>query len=308
MMKTIFLCTLLLLACASCTKQVFEADISGRTITVLAPADNLVTSNGTITFWWEKIEEENIKYRIQIVDSSFTSIQQIIADTNVTGDKLVISLAPGKYQWRIQAWNSGTETAFQVYTITVQSSPDLSAQVVNLLSPVNGLVTNDASQVYRWDTLLNADGYRFQVLNSSSALVADYYLTTDSFPLTLADGAYTWQVRAENTFSNSTFSSRAITIDLTAPSAPVALTPADGGTSSNPVTISWSRDATAAGDSVFVSNDSLFINPAISPFYTASSSYNFTGVSGQKYYWRIRSGDAAGNWSAYSATRKFFVQ
>jgi hypothetical protein len=299
---------LMMLLLSNCTKQVFEVDISGKTLTVLAPANNLSTTNSSVTFWWEKIEEDNVYYRIQIVDSSFTSVQEIVADTSTTSDKFTISLSPGKYQWRIQAYNSGSETPYQTFDLTIQSSPDLSGQTVTLLSPVNGLITNTATQVYQWDTLSNTDGYRFQVVNSSSTTISDYFLTTDSFSLTLAEGVYTWKVRAENSFSNSPYTTRTITIDLTAPTTPVPVTPADADTSSNPASITWTRDASAVGDSVFIANDTLFTNPAISPFYTIGTSYNFTGATGQKYFWRIKSGDAAGNWSGYSATRKFYVQ
>ncbi len=306
--RNIFFLFTTIILLSNCTKQVFEADISGKTLTILAPANNLTTTNETITFWWEKINEPNVSYRIQIVDSTFSNIQQIVVDTNTTSDKFVISLSPGKYQWRIQAYNSGTSTQFQTYNLTILSSPDLSGQTVLLISPANALITNTATQVYKWDTLSNADGYRFQVTNSSNALMADYYLTTDSFPLTLSDGTYTWKVRAENSFSNSPYTSRTITIDLTAPTTPVGVTPADADTSANPVGITWTHDVSAAGDSVFISTDTLFANPAITLFYTTTPSYNFTGVTGQKYFWRIKSGDAAGNWSGYSTTKKFWVQ
>ncbi|MBC7862009.1 MAG: hypothetical protein IAF38_03490 [Bacteroidia bacterium] len=305
--KNIF-AIVLFLCFTNCTKQVFEESLTSKTITVLAPINNLTTSSSSITFWWDKLEMENIKYRVQIVDSTFTNILQLVSDTSLTGNKFTISLSPGKYQWRIQAYNSGTETAFQTYNIKITSSPDISNQVLTLISPANGLVTKTASQIYKWDTLANADGYRFQVLNSSSVLVADYYLLTDSFPFTLSDGVYTWQVRGENTFSNSTYSSRTITIDLTAPTVPVPLTPTNAASIPNPVSISWSRDNSAIGDSVFISNDTLFTNPAISPFYTTSTVYSFTGISTKKYFWKIKSGDSAGNWSAWCATQKFTVQ
>jgi hypothetical protein len=303
------LCGVLFFLFTGCTKEVFEENLAGKTINVLAPANNLSTTSSTITFWWDKLENvTNVKYRVQIVDSTFTNILQLIADTSLSENKFTISLPAGKYQWRIQGYNSGTETVYQVYNLTILSSPDISGQVVTLVSPANGLLTKTATQTYKWDTLANADGYRFQVINSSSVVIADYFLQTDSFTLTLSEGTYTWQVRAENTFSSSPYSSRSITIDLTAPTAPIGLTPTDGSTEANPVSITWSRDNSAIADSVFISNDTLFTNPAISPFYTTSTLYNFTGVTTQKYFWKIKSVDAAGNWSGYSSVKKFIVQ
>jgi len=215
---------------------------------------------------------------------------------------------PGNtYQWRVKAFNNASETAYTVYSLSIDSVIDLSQEIVVLLSPTNNLVTDTMAQTFKWDTVSSAIDYRFQVKNSSGTTIIDVTQIAISASYTLNPGTYTWQVRAQNATSNSAYFYRNITIDTTAPAVSTPVSPLNGDSTQSPVNIVWSSSASAIGDSIFISTDSLFSSPLFYKGYTTNTSYTFTTATLGTYFWRLRSKDAANNWSGYSVYRKFKV-
>ena len=292
---------------SSCTRDFVELDLSTRNVVLLSPPDNYITASNTINFWWEETDGA-FEYHLQIVDSSFSYITQLMLDTTIESEQFSFSLPPGDYQWRVKALNGSSSTSYTVpRSLTVDTTSNISTQTILLLSPTNNLSTNTTALNFRWSPLGSADDYRFQVLNSRSQIITDQVITDDSISYTLSSGTYPWKVRGQNSVSNTPYSTRTITIDLVGPVAPALLLPTHGDTLPNPVALSWSRDASATGDSLFIYTDSLVSAPVYMAYLTPTT-YSFTGTSTQIYFWRLKSRDAAGNWSAYSTVRKFKVQ
>jgi len=282
-------------------QDVIEMDISKRTVKLLSPAANIHTTTYTNTFWWEQTEGA-LEYQLQIAKPSFASIQQFILDTTIENNQFVYTLATGTYEWRIRALNGSSQTNYVSRILYVDSTSSLSGQTLVLASPVNNYITNITTNTFKWDALTGADDYRFQV-----GTTVDVVITADSFTYTLGEGIYTWQVRGQNTSSNTLYSSRSITIDLTAPGSPTLISPLNGATQAITDTLVWNRDATAIGDSLYIYPDSLISAPVYNG-YTTGTTYIFTGTSTQDYFWRVKSKDTAGNWSGFSVLRKFWVQ
>lgn len=90
---------------------IYEEDLSDDILFIIMPHHGTVTEVQEQVFWWETIEGV-IKYRLQIVEGSFREPYYFVADTNVAGDKFIINLAPGSYEWRIQGWNNYSETLY----------------------------------------------------------------------------------------------------------------------------------------------------------------------------------------------------
>lgn len=289
----------------SCTKDIVEPDLSNKTVTLLAPADSFQTTTLTHLFWWNEIEDAE-KYNLQIVSPGFSSIQKLLLDTNLTTNKFAFTLTPGVFQWRVKAFNSSSNSPYSIFTLTIDSTTDLSGQTIVLNSPANNFLTNTTTHTFKWDTLYNADEYRFQIINSFSQTIIDVTLTTDTAKYTLSEGQYTWQVRAQNATSISPYSSRTITVDTTAPAVSVPTFPANNDTITGTDSLVWTRNSSAVGDSIFIYTDSLFSSPVKA--YTTNTDYTFTGTINQDYFWRLRSKDAAGNWSAFGNLIKFWVK
>lgn len=297
----------LILLISACTRDFVERDLAGASVTVLAPPDNYITSSNVVNFWWEETEGA-ISYRLQIVDSGFAYVTGLRLDTTVESEQFNYSLPPGHYQWRLRAENGSSQTSWsQPRSLRVDTTSNISTQSIILLSPSNNNFSNMLTQSFRWSPLGSANEYRFQVLNSQSQVIEDQIITQDSISFTFSPGTYTWRVRGQNSISNTAYSSRIITIDVSAPSAPALLLPTHGDTVANPAALSWTRDASATGDSLFVYPDSLISAPVYSSYLTATS-YSYSGTSGNTYFWRLKSRDQAGNWSQWSVVRKFKIQ
>lgn len=298
-----------LLLVSSCD-DLIEPKLSDKTITILAPADSSVQSNTTITFWWNEVSGAS-KYNIQIVNPSFSNIQYLVADSMVSGDKFTVGLQPGHYEWRIKAVNSSTETPFATFSFTVDSSLNLSGQNVQLLSPINNSISTQLSQTFVWAHMYYADDYRFEILSSfGNVIYTNAALTTTQTSYTFTtDGTYTWRVRAQNGSSVSSYSQANIIIDLTAPSPPTILSPADNAVVSNPFTLSWSQ-ANGSGAPV---TDSLYIyedfgqDTLIKALRPLTSSYTDSFALGD-YFWKMRAKDSVGNYSPYTSLYKFIIQ
>lgn len=114
-MSLIFLC--------SCG-DVFESDISGSRIDMIAPADGAEVEEGTVAFLWNTLNGSE-RYRITIVSPSFEDALRAIADTIIYPDTLAlgaalrVKLTPASYQWSIQAFNSAYSSVRSEYDLTV---------------------------------------------------------------------------------------------------------------------------------------------------------------------------------------------
>ena len=295
-----------LMGLVSC-EDFIEKDITGKRVTVLAPPDGFISSSLTITFWWDELDGAE-EYSLQVVQPGFSSVQNILVDTVLTDTRFVTTFNPGIYQWRIKAMNNGGDSDYLIRTFTVDSTGNLGSVLMILQSPVDNYVTNNTSNTFKWDTVFSAVEYRFQVIDlANNNIVTDVTLTADSFVYSLPAGNYKWQVRAQNSSSNSPYSSRTISIDLTAPVVPAIIAPINGDTVTSPVNLIWSSDLNSLGDSLFIYNDSLLTNQN-TVLFTTDTTFLFTDTATQHYYWRLKTKDSAGNQSNYTATYKFLVQ
>jgi len=315
-MKTVKCIALLFLVLVSgwnCS-DILEEDLQDHQIQLRAPVNNLVTDLETHTFWWEKLDEVIDGYRLQIVSPSFDSTIQLVADIIVAeGESQEMTLSPGTYQWTVLAFNPTSETVPVIYDLIIRndSSLNLSSQRLALVSPVNQTVTNQANLTFLWQSLANAESYKFQIsqpdFSNSTFLVEEATIDTDSYSTTLEEGAYEWRVRAENDLSVSPYTTYQLVIDLTPPDAPLLTSPASGDTLSLPINLSWTADNDTVMDTLYVYKDSLVSAPVLQVPTTATQ-FQFTDTQFDQYFWQVRSVDAAGNAGALSVVRKFFVE
>ena len=230
----------------------------------------------------------------------------MILDSTITTNKFYIDLTPGEYQWRVKAINNGGESGFTTQTFYVDSISDLTNITVNLLSPISNFFTNETEVIFKWSLISGADEYRFQLVdNGNGSLLYDITTTKDTVHYSLAEGSYTWKVRAQNSSSNSQYSERIITIDLIPPDAPTPLEPANDDTLKSPYHLKWSVDPSSSYDSLYIYSD-ITLSILILKSLTADTTYNFTsGIMDEDYYWRLKSFDNAENASPYSVLNKF---
>lgn len=302
--------TSLLLVLNSC-KEVFETDLTGKHISLSAPADSTTSLISSVHFFWNELEGA-ARYRLQIASPSFINLTEMITDTLVNVTQCNFVLAPGEYQWRIRGETGSTFSEYSVRTLFIDSTLDLSSQQILLQQPSVGYITNQTSVVFSWSPLYNASEYSFQLREEdwSGALAIPEIITSDHL-ITLEDipeGTFTWGVRGESALSNTQYSTRSLTTDYTAPDVPTLDTFGGSTFPLTAFTLEWTRpedNGTALKDSLYIYSDVQLTQVVLgvstnTPSYTGS--LETTGI----YYWRVKCYDAAGNIGEFSSPSRSF--
>lgn len=292
----------------SCT-DIVSTNLSKSSITILAPANNFVSQNYTQQFWWEVVEGAE-KYNVQIVKPSFASGQQLIVDTLISGNKYSQTLQPGAYQWRVRAQNNSSNTDYVTYNLTIDSTLNLSSQMVLLNTPSDNFYADSLTQNLSWFAMPNATEYIFRIVNQSGIQIGNSESTSSTdisytFP---GEGTYKWRVSALNSQSSSPSTEYTIIIDITMPITPVlSFAPINDTTRLKPVPLAWNSVETNASYYLQISTDSTFTS-IVKDTTTSDLTYNFRNpITNQFYFWRLRAIDLATNVGAYSSRRKFKV-
>ena len=297
------------LAILSC-KDVIEEDINEEKIIINSPKNGFVTTNSTITFWWEDLEGAD-EFQLQIVRGAFGNLQQFILDSTIETNIIDFNFNPGSYEWRIRARNSISYTEFQLLSFTVDSSRDISQSTVQLAEPID-LLTNKNQLSFSWSNLYNATAYIFELRQadwSGNKLLTDTIYGTTVSLSQLSHGTYAWGVKAFNEESETAFSISNFEVDTIIPGQASLVSPADNAMLNDPnVTLSWQsgNDDNFYSDTLYlftdVSLDSLYFKAEyFDQVYTDS-------LPDGTYYWRVVSVDGAGNVGNYSNSRSFTVQ
>jgi hypothetical protein len=295
--------------CLGCSDLV-EKDISGNVVNVLSPADNFVSTDFDVVFWWDKVSNAQ-KYHLQIVQPSFDDIQTVIYDTLVSETKITLLLAPGSYAWRLRAENSNSSTGYVLRTLKVDSNSNLNGQAFYPGTPPDDYYTNSSFVQYSWTSYPYADMYEYSLTDANNVSVKVRTTSTTTLSDTLPEGSYFWKMRALNTVNNTATpysAARSLFVDLTAPSPSTIVSPPNNSLDTNSVILSWTRDNDVVADSVLVASDSLFQNVLFRVLADNLPTYTLPPlILNDSYYWHLRSKDRAGNWSPYGPFFKFTI-
>jgi hypothetical protein len=322
--STTFACLLGLFCCLSLTgcKDVFEEDITNKTIMINTPKDSAQMTVYNQLFWWNKVEGAT-DYSIQIVSPSFDSLVYFITDTLVSGvEKFNKTLAPGTYQWRIKALNGAYETKFQTYTLFMLAAP-LAMQEVLLKTPANNSCQNTASFALTWEKVPGAKQYRVLVDSTNGNfvdLMANVLTTNNYINITaVKKGTYYWKVKAMDDIDTTDATNYSDPFNFcyktTVPLTPAPSSPSNGASfaeltaRSTGIAYGWGSVNGAAKYSLMVYTDTL-AGPVYTYSVTSTTSTQkiSTAASGQTYYWRVSAIDKASNESTPSApARKFTI-
>ncbi|MBI4646424.1 MAG: hypothetical protein HY738_07480 [Bacteroidia bacterium] len=94
---------------------------------------------------------------------------------------------------------------------------NLEKKTVTLISPYNGMITEQLSILFWWEELDGADSYQLQVVTPSfdsiQRLMLDTNLTTNIFQHTFSPGNFQWRVKAFNSAYETLYSTWSFTID-----------------------------------------------------------------------------------------------
>ena len=197
-------------------------DISSRTVKLNAPANQLVSSNGEINFWWDEVSDAD-QYELQIATPSFDEdkIVSLVRSELLSDNRLTVNLDDGNYEWRVRALNSSSFTGWSLRSVTISTNPiiDISSSTVVLRAPANNLTTSNHQISLWWNEVSGASEYELLIATPSldedkiEKLIYQKTLADNIEEVTLDSGRYEWSVKALNDISETAPSVRNIYIN-----------------------------------------------------------------------------------------------
>lgn len=240
--------------------------------------------------------------KVKINSGAWTDVDNYYAGTSYTHT----GVQGSKYYFEVAALDSaGNCEAFTAV-------PECSTLVDNtltcpiLVAPYNGAIRDSAATAFLWQRATAQAGSRLQCsYDPSFAAVAwDTVRPADStVALTLSDSLYYWRVRGQNTpLDTSTWSpARTLRIDTQAPAAPFLASPGpDTVTNNNRPVFVWKPEAGASRYRLQLGADSALASPLRDVVLDSTAYTPDVTLADSVWHWRVRAGDAAGNWSVWS--------
>jgi photosystem II stability/assembly factor-like uncharacterized protein len=277
-------------------------------------------SSSKVTFDWDDIPSATA-YTIQLSTSS--TFSSMLINTTVTSSSYAYStaLTNGKtYYWRVRP-KYGTILGdwlgiWQFYSMTPPGKPILT-------SPASTTFTNDNTPEFNWAAAAHAIKYEIQLSKSSTFTTNVKDVTLDEgvlayTPDALPDGLYYWRVRGIDDVGavGAWSTSRSLTVDTTAPAVPKLYSPADSVTARGTPKYTWlaatgakvyQYSYGATGDCNDTGYSPIYTSGELTTLYTTPPLQAINDATTPNYYWCVRAKDAAGNWSAWSASRKITI-
>jgi M6 family metalloprotease-like protein len=279
------------------------------TITLhLSPRDGAVMTDQRPTFSWAAAAGA-VQYEFELRSAADDS--QVEHYTGTGRSYLPPApLAEGIYTWHVRVdTGGGFGDWLPDWALTI--TPPTPGRPKQLL-PSNNTLTNTDEPVFYWQSIAGGHTYQIQIDNNSdfSSPEQDVVVGVGLLNYTassLADGKYWWRVRAINNLNapGAWSSLWLLTIDTAPPDAPALVAPLDAAAITNAkLVLTWGKVTDAARYELQLDLDPDFPLPAIDARLQTSYSPP-TSLSRERYYWRVRAVDKAGNASGWSATWSF---
>jgi bacillolysin len=309
----------------SVTRSLTTANPPGIPLLV-SPAVNYLTADLTPRFdWGAPILPVGVTfdhYEIQVADNDAFASPAI--DVNVPGIDAHeytpgVDLAAGtKFFWRVRAWSSTGE--FSGWSLVRYIRTLLAAPTPSL--PANASYNVLQRPAFDWSDVFGATGYTIQVSrasNFSSVLVTGNITTPISTympPKDLTSGPLYWHVRANGPNGPSAWSATWSVTVPNPPSTPALISPGNA-TWVHDFTprFDWSMSTLPVGTTfdyyeLQVWEYTGLVSYTVKVFSRTAHEYTFTSslaYTSTYYYWRVRAVNTAGEASAWSTTRWFYV-
>ncbi len=204
--------------------DVLETNIERREVFLIAPGDSAVLSSDTVSLWWEHLDGAR-SYQVRMASPSLASPAGFVMDSVTTANFIMLSLAPGDYEWEVRAMNNGYSTDYFYRTFTVDTSgtatesQDISALSIEVLLPGDMAVLDVASVAFWWTPLEGAEEYELLAVSpdftAPQTILVDSTVTSNKLTVDVLPGNYEWRVRARNEGYRTAYFYRRFTVDTT---------------------------------------------------------------------------------------------
>ncbi|MCK4896004.1 MAG: hypothetical protein KAS47_04295, partial [Candidatus Heimdallarchaeota archaeon] len=185
---------------------------------------------------------------------------------------------------------------------------------IDLITPANNSIINDATPYLEWLPDAGATGYQMHLdddIDFSSTLFSiSTGITSYTLSAPLTNGTYYWRVRGFDQVVNFGDWSEiwVINIDIIGPNSPVLVQPVNG-TNTQDTTPTLQTDVTAeAVEWNYQIATSDTFGTLVENVTEASNSWTVVSpLSDEKYFWRVRAGDSLDNWGSWSIIWTFTI-
>jgi hypothetical protein len=286
----------------------FTIDTTGPVAPLLSSPADTASVIGTPLFSWATAATAT-KYQFEYDnDSDFSSPTYASAELT-TLNHTPPAMALGLFSWHVRAKDAVGNWGAWSASRTVTILPLVPAAPV-LTLPANAFLTNDPTPDFSWGSAVSGNTYQLEVSNTTMFVTKQQTFTgavgvLNYTATNIPDGLWYWHVRAVNIngVAGPWSVYRSITVDTTVPVAPTLSSPANAASVIGTPAFSWAATATAAKYQFEYDNDSDFSSPTYTSAELTTTSHTPPVITLGTYSWHVRAEDAAGNWSAWSASR-----
>ena len=196
--------------------DVFEKDLTDKSVRIIAPSNGHTVEPGQVSFLWQEVEGAS-SYRIRIIGGSSENAGLPVIDTIMYNDSTGIKntykriLEEGEYQWSVIANNSAYESKETVFTLHVvgPKPADISGTEIVVTAPLNGSELESGEISFSWKDVPGATYYRFTLVSpefgNASKVLDEAVITIEDgaisnlHKVTINDiGYYQWKISAGN--------------------------------------------------------------------------------------------------------------
>ncbi len=290
--------------------------------TPVFPVAGTTVTNGAPTFDWQDVPGQTW-FRVTVYDDAAGT--HIVAGFNYSAQSAASqwifpsSLPDGRYWWQVNAANAtgnGPYCALQPFVVL--SNPPAAPTPV---SPVGGATVASSTPTFDWQDVPDQTWFRVTVYDDAtgSHIATGFNYTAQSaasqwtFPTSLPDGSYWWQVNAANAAGNGPYCAlQSFRVSTRVPAAPTPLSPVGGATmATGTPTFDWQDVADQTWFRVTVYDDAAATHVVPGFNYSAESTasqWTFpTSLTDGSYWWQVNVANAAGD-GPYCPLQSFRVQ
>jgi len=299
------------LGITSC-EDITEEDISEKDVRLIAPSDDLITDQSTITFWWDSIPEV-AEYNLVVVSESFDYIEKLVLDTILLKSHFQHQFrVSGRYEWYVKALNYWSNASSDTFSLVVSDSAGVTNLKPVLINPKKTYI-NNGKVFFSWKELEFANSYLIQIRKNKwedGELIYVKTVQADTHTVFLEPGNYAYGLLAEADNGVSDYTKGPLVIDTTKPPAPTLLSPDNEQMfNKESVDFEWNTAednlSPIASYEIKIATDQEMTDVIHSKTVNdTSASFNFN-ESGE-YYWHVAAKDKAGN-NGETGTKRIFT-
>ncbi len=288
-----------------------EKDISDSAISYLNPTSGWETENSEVKFSWETIEGAT-DYKLMLVSPSFDKVHELIVDSTLTDNILILDLSPGLYEWKVCGQNTVSSSEYTFGDFEILPLYDISTQQIVINNPENDQIINESSIEFDWSKIEGASYYDILIKRGSwtAETFHEEKAYSNSYSLVLEDGVYVCGIAAVDTINKkrTDYALCNITVNKNVPIAPIPANPANNDTiRNNVIQFCWSHPEKEQNFRIELFTDVDLFNLVESKESNDTTVFIELENSGQ-YFWRLKATDSYGHSSGFSSVSTFFLK